>query len=260
MQPVVAIFTSQEVAEHAAEQLCSLGIPREHINFLIPGASAARLEEVPTSETEQPGMGPALGSVVGGAVGASGGLMSAAVLSAIIPGIGPVTAIGLTALSLVGAIGGVLAGAVAGGALENAMSDGLPKDEIFIYEDALRQGRTVLIVLTEDIVQADAVRGALAQAGAESLDAARDAWWVGLRDAEAEAYTAQGGDFMQDEDVYRHGFMAALRDETAGKPYEDTVGFLQTHYADEYASTAFRHGYARGRAYYARFVVKKRHA
>ena len=260
MQTVVGIFTSQKAAEHAAERLYSLGITREHINFLVPGASVADLEEVPTTETEQPGMGPAIGSVVGGAVGASGGLMSAAVLSAIIPGIGPVMAIGLTALSLVGAIGGVLAGAAAGGALENAMSDGLPKDELFLYEDALRQGRTVLIVLTEDATQAEAARVALAQAGAESLDAARDAWWVGLRDAEAEAYAAQGGDFTQDEDVYRHGFRAALRTEIAGKSYADAVGFLQAHYADEYASAAFRHGYERGQAYYARFVVKKRHA
>ena len=130
MQPVVAIFTSQEAAEHAAARLGSLGIPRAQMTFLIPGASAAALTEVPTTETEQPGIGTALGSVVGGAVGASGGLMSAAVLSAIIPGIGPVMAIGLGALSLIGAVGGVLAGAAAGGALENAMADGVPKDEI----------------------------------------------------------------------------------------------------------------------------------
>ena len=73
-----------------------------------------------------------------------------AVLSAIIPGIGPVMAGGLGALSLVGAVGGVLAGAAAGSALEHAMADGLPKDELFLYADALRQGRTVLMVLTED--------------------------------------------------------------------------------------------------------------
>jgi hypothetical protein len=81
----MAIFTSQEAAAHAAARLGSLGIPREQMHFLMPGAPAAALEEVPTTETEQPGMGAALGSVVGGAVGASGGLMSAAVLSAIIP-------------------------------------------------------------------------------------------------------------------------------------------------------------------------------
>jgi len=59
---------------------------------------------------------------------------------------------------------------------ENALSDGLPKDEFVVYEDALRQGRTVLIALTEDATQAEAARAALGQAGAESLDAARDTW------------------------------------------------------------------------------------
>src|SRR5262249_22471793 len=115
MQTVVGIFTSQEEATRAAERLYSLGIAREHINFLIPGASDVQLERVPTTDTEQPGMGPAIGGVVGGAVGASGGLMGAAVISALVPGIGTIMAVGLTALSLVGLIGGVVAGAAAGG-------------------------------------------------------------------------------------------------------------------------------------------------
>ena len=60
----MGIFTSQAVAEHATEQLCRLGITREQMHFLVPGASFTQSEQVPTSETEQPGMGPALGSVV----------------------------------------------------------------------------------------------------------------------------------------------------------------------------------------------------
>jgi len=259
MQTVVGIFTSQEAAEHAAEQLRSLGIAREHINFLVPGATEAQLEQVPTTETEQPGMGPALGSVVGGATGASGGLMSAAVVSALVPGLGPVMAVGLAALGLVGLIGGVIVGAAAGGALENAMSDGLPKDELFVYEDALRQGRTVLIVLTEDATQAEAARAALAQAGAESLDTARDTWWIGLRDAEAAAYTAEGSDFTQDAAVYRRGFEAALRAPVpvSGKPYSEVVAYLQTHYPGVYDHAAFRRGYERGQAYHERLTYER---
>jgi hypothetical protein len=257
MQAVVGIFTSQAAAERAAERLCSLGIAREHINFLIPGASATQLEQVPTTDTEQPGMGPALGGVVGGAVGASGGLMSAAVISALVPGIGPVMAVGLTALSLVGLIGGGIAGAVAGNALETSMADGLPKDELFVYEDALRQGRTVLIALTEDATQAEAARASLVQEGAESLDTARDMWWVGLRDAEATAYTAHGWDFDQDEAIYRRGFEAALRAPVAGKPYSDVVGYLQIHYPDMYDAEAFRRGYERGQTYYETLTYER---
>ena len=249
MQTVAGIFTSAEVAENAIERLHALGISHECINFLTPNASKAQLDAVPTTETEQPGMGTALGGVVGGAMGGSGSMLGAAVVSALVPGIGTITAIGLTAIALLGMAGGAVAGAVAGGSLENAMSTGLPKDELFIYKDALRQGRTVLVVLADDTTQAEAVREALAHAGAESLDAARQQWWVGMRDAEAEAYMAQGGDFTQDEAVYQQGFEAALQVETAGKPYEDMQGYLRTHYPDVYDTMAFRHGYARGRAY-----------
>jgi hypothetical protein len=170
-------------------------------------------------------------------------------ISALVPGVGTVTAIGLTALSLIGLIGGALAGAAAGGALEDAMSNGLPKDELYVYEDALRQGRSVLIALAEDAEQAEIVRAALVQAGAESLDAARDQWWLGMRDAEEEAYIAQGWDFTTDEKVYRRGFEAALRVEASGKPYTDVLGYLRLHYADVYNNEAFRRGYERGRAY-----------
>jgi hypothetical protein len=249
MQTVVGTFTSKVAAEQAAEQLRSLGIARDQIHFLVPGASSEQPEQVPTSDTEQPGMGSALGGVVGGAIGASSGMMTATVLSALVPGIGTVTAIGLAALSLLGLVGGAAAGAVAGGALEDSLANGLPKDEIYVYKDALRRGRTVLIAFVEDAEQATTVRTALEQAGAESLDAARAQWWVGTRDAEAEAYQATGGDFSRDEDVYRRGFEAALRAEVAGKSYTEAVEYVRVRDADVYDTEAYRCGYERGRAY-----------
>jgi hypothetical protein len=133
--------------------------------------------------------------------------------------------------------------------LENTLEVGLPKDELFIYEDALRQGRSVLFVLAKDTDQADQVRGALASAGAESLDAAREHWWLGMRDAEAEAYTGQGFDFTRDERIYRKGFEAALRSTAAGKSYTEALDFLKSYYPEEYREEAFRRGYARGQDY-----------
>jgi hypothetical protein len=256
MQTEVGIFTSQAAAEGAVARLGSAGIAREQINFLLPGASQAELERVHTTETEQPGMGAALGGVVGGAIGA-GGLMGTAVVTTMIPGVGPIAAIGLVSLALAGLLGGALVGATVGSALESALADGLPKDELFVYEDALRQGRTVLIVATEDASQAEAARVELAQAGAESLDAARETWWVGLCDAEAETYTAQGGDFTMDGALYRRGFEAALRADIAGKSYTDVVGYLRGHYPDVYSSAAFQNGYARGQTYYEEWLAKR---
>lgn len=250
MQTVVGIFPSRVAAERAIEHLCALGIARERITCLIPGASADQLEQVPTTETEQPGTAPAIGGVVGGAMGASGSLMTATVASALIPGIGPITAIGILAVGALGLIGGALVGAVAGNALEDALSSGLPKDERFVYEDALRQGRTVLIVLADDTAQTEAAQAILERAGAESLNAAREQWWVGLRDAEAASYTSQGGDFPEDEDLYRRGVEAALRTEVVGKPYAEVTDLLRAQYGAVSEHEAFRRGYERGRVYY----------
>jgi hypothetical protein len=257
MKTVVGIFALRDDAERAVDGLRALGVSWDHINLLMPGSSAAQLESVPTIDAEQPGVGKALGAVVGGVTGASGGLLGAAIISAFVPAIGPVTAIGLTAAALLG-VGGAVAGGAAGGALEETLSDGLPKDELFVYADAVRQGRTVLIVLADDAEQAEMVYEVLVQAGAESLDAARERWWLGVRDVEAETYTIEGGDFKKNEALYRRGFEAALHAETSGKPYEDVVVYLRTFYADAYSEEAFRRGYTRGHLYFQGLQEKYR--
>jgi len=248
MKTAVGIFSSRAAAERAAHGLRTLGITDEHLNFLTPGAADDQPKAVPTTDTEQPGMGKALGGVVGGAMGASGGLFATAIASTIIPGVGPITAIGLAAAALFG-VGGVAAGVAAGGALENAMSEGLPKDELFVYEDALRQGYTVLVALTDDTAQHEAALQVLERAGAESLDAARERWWVGLVEPEAEAYTGQEGGTAQHGHAYQRGLSAALQSETFGKAYDEVQDYLRTYYGDVYKHEAFRRGYERGHVY-----------
>lgn len=246
MKTAVGIFYSHAAASRAVEGLRAIGITDECLNLLAPGETETLLDAVPTREGEQPGMGEALGGVVGGTLGASGGLFAAALVSAVVPGIGPVTAVGLAAAALFGA-GGAVTGAVAGGALENALSDGLPKDEIFVYEHALEQGYTVLIALAEDDRQhADALR-VLEASGAESLDAARDKWWIGMYDATAEQYIGETGRPLQDNIEFRRGFESALQPEIYGKPYEEALPYLQSHYPDAYQHDAFRQGYMHGR-------------
>jgi hypothetical protein len=70
-------------------------------------------------------------------------------LLALLPGIGAVVAIGLSSAALLTALGAVGGGTI-GGALENSAFKGLPEEEFFIYKDALRQGRNVLIVTTNN--------------------------------------------------------------------------------------------------------------
>ena len=54
-----------------------------------------------------------------------------------------------------------------------------------------------MVVMAKDD-EADAVRGALEHAGAESIDRAREMWWIGIRDAEKEKYKADGSNFEDD--------------------------------------------------------------
>ena len=249
MKTVTGIFNSRGDAEQALGRLRSLGIADERLSLLAPGASAESLDEVPTTETEQPGMGTALGGVVGGALGVAGGLhLGAAVASFFVPGVGPILAIGLVGAALFGA-GGAAAGAAAGGAMEDTVAGGLPADELYVYEDALRQGRSVVIAVTED-EQAEAARRTLDGAGAESVDAARENWWVGLRDAEEAQYAGEGRDFHRDEPLFRRGFESALHPSARGKSYAEDAERLRSCFGDACEQEPFRHGYERGRSHH----------
>jgi len=152
-----------------------------------------------------------------------------------------------SSLSLVA--GGVLGGAALGDAAEDKNNGGIPSDEVFFYEDALRQGRSIVLVLAGDHAEELRAHKVLADAGAESIDAARKDWWLGLRDAEAEHYRALGRNFELDEDVYRAGFDSALRRECRGKSIDEENECLKWWYPDVWDSEPFQRGYERGRQY-----------
>ena len=61
MHTVVAIFTSQEAAEHAAARLGSLGIPREQLHFLMPEAPPPRSRRCPPPRRNSLAWGARLG-------------------------------------------------------------------------------------------------------------------------------------------------------------------------------------------------------
>lgn len=254
MKTVVGILTERADAELAAERLRQNGIGADHINLLTPNSSVDEVADVPTTETEQPGMGAAMGGVVGGALGAAGGMgLGAAIASLLVPGVGAVLAIGLGGAALLGA-GGAISGAAAGEALEDSMARGLPVDELFIYEDALRRGRSVLIVFAEDDDQAARAKEVLERAGAESVDAARENWWVGLRENES---SMAGAGFDKVETTYRHGFEAALHPAIRGRNYSEAAETLNALRPDEYAEDSFRRGYQRGQAHYRDLLTRK---
>jgi hypothetical protein len=250
MESIVGIFNSLADARRAAAMLRTLGITEGRITVLSPHTPETEIEaRIPATDTEQPGMGQAMGGTVGAALGVAGGATAgAAAASLLVPGVGPVLAFGIIGAALLGA-GGAAAGALAGNAMEKAMADGLPHDEIYVYEDALRRGRSVVVAFTDNHQIAENARAELARAGAESVDAARDEWWIGLRDAEREHYVQQGGDFNLDEAKYRLGFEAALHPNRRGKSVADVSEALEQKYGADSASQAFRQGYERGQRY-----------
>lgn len=253
MIDVTGIFRSYDNAKRALERLRSIGIADENLSFLMPGASREEIRsEIPTSESEQPGMGKAIGGVVGVAVGTSAGSqLGMATASAFVPGVGWLVGAGLAAAAILG-VGGAVGGAAVGGALENAGSHGLPRDELFVYEDALRKGRIVVFALAEDRRQAAEARKIFEESGAESVDAAREQWWIGLRDAEQERYRIAGGDFGRDEQEFRRGFEAALGAKTRGHRYEEMSEYLGERYPDLSRKESFRRGYEQGQDHYRR--------
>jgi hypothetical protein len=258
MSTAAGIFNSSAEAERALEGLRSAGFGEERVSVLTPGTSPAQLDDVPTTETEQPGMGTAVGGAVGGALGVAGGLhLGAAAASLLVPGVGPVLAAGLVGAALLG-VGGAATGAFAGGALEDSMARGLPHDELFVYEDALRRGHTVVLAVADDEEQADRAREALARAGAESIDAARESWWVGLRDAEEAEYTVDGGDFDVDEPTFRRGFEASLHPRGRGLAFDEDAERLRECYGAECDEAPFRRGYERGRRYQGELFERHR--
>jgi hypothetical protein len=254
MLSVVGIFRSLQDASQAVARLRAIPVPADKINVLSPGPAdqeQRELAQVPLSEAEQPGLGGGLGAVVGGALGLAGGMFAGtAVASLFIPGVGPIVAIGLAAAGILGA-GGAVAGAKAGSALEAESTRGLPEDELFFYEDALKSGHTVVIAFAENERQAEQLRDAFRHAGAESLDAAREKWWIGLRDTEKVHYEDPGHDLQDRESIYRCGFEAALRPGVRGKSNQEAKELLRRSYPDRCDEGMFIRGYERGREFEA---------
>jgi hypothetical protein len=260
MQAVTGVFTTQADASRAVESLRSKGVPNDEITMLTPSRSEKELQSVPADTTEQPGIGKAIGA----ALGAAGGVTGGGLLVAAVPGVGWVAAAGMLGAAVLAAAG---AGAAIGGALENSTTEGLPEDEIFVYEDALRQGRTVVIAMADDAVAADSMKELLKSQGAESIDAARQQWWIGLRSAEREHYADYSKDSGESERFYRLGFEDAQHARWRCREFDQVsaemankIEELQRQHPGVELEEAYRRGYERGRDYYQRLCDEKKAA
>ena len=219
-------------------RLASLGIARDRLTLLTPGTDTRRLTTLPVDEGEAPGTGAAIGAVAGVATGAGVGLPIGAAVSLVVPGIGPIIAFGLLGAALFGA-----GGAAIGNALENTLTQGVPRDDLFVIEDALRTGKSVALALVDDEATAMRARDALREEGALDLDTARDRWWSALPEAERGRFEPV------EEHVYRCGFEAAQWCDN-----RENVRPLHGPLVDE---PAFQRGFERGYDYRQARALRK---
>ena len=252
MEVVTGVFESRADAEKAVNQLRTLGLSQDDIGLITPGSRPETVERgVPITDTEEPGMGRAMGAAVGGAMGAAGGAtLGLAAASLAVPGVGPVIAFGMIGAALLGAVGAAT-GAALGNQLEEQLGEGVPHEDVFLYEDALRHGRSIVIAHVDDD-RADRAREVIKNSGAADIEELREQWWAELRDGERSHYHTDERDFDRDEPRYRSGYQAALHPRRRGKDYTAIEEELRSSYSANELDSAFREGYQRGQAYHSR--------
>ena len=114
------------------------------------------------------------------------------------------------------------------------------QDGLALCASAAQHGTAVLFATPEADQEADSIRALFAENGAETLDAARESFWVGIRDAEKLHYESAGpsAPFHTVEGAYRRGYVAGL----------SGVASEQGTLRDDAEKDAYRRGFDRGQA------------
>jgi hypothetical protein len=125
----------------------------------------------------------------------------------------------------------------------------------------------VVVALAESEESASRLRELMKKEGAESVDAAREQWWIGLRSAEESHYSKSGKNFANDERFYRLGFQAALHAKTRCMEFDQVSGAMNAALEDVQrqhpgvdVEEAFTRGYQRGRDYYQQLCDENKQA
>lgn len=157
---VTGLFASRSSAEYASEELLKAGFSAEDISLLMSETTRGR--EFGMKEGTKAPEGVAAGVTIGGVIGAiAAGL--AAVGTIAIPGISLVAAGPVLAT-----LGGLGAGAAAGGLTGALVGLGIPEHEAKFYDEEVQQGGILLGVYAHDD-RARLARDILNAAGAEKV-------------------------------------------------------------------------------------------
>jgi len=159
---------------------------------------------------------------------------------------GPLMTIGMVAVA---SLAGVGVGAAAGNAVQRTFTPPLSYEDLLVYEDALRHGGDVLIVLPSNDAKAETTRQVFADLGIEGVEDARGHWWHRLRADKAAALGMLHEGVTATEVEYLRGFDAALDPRMRELSCEEAIAFLHEQERAVYQEEAFRRGYERGQAY-----------
>lgn len=158
---VVAIFSSQEYAEKAAQDIKDQGLKTEDISIVTK--QHKENEQTRTQETMEhntPNDNISDGVITGGVLGGLAGLLIGAG-SMVVPGLGIVAA--------AGPITGLLSGTATGGIVGGLVDLGIPENKSREYETDIKAGKILFSMETgEDKI--DKVADILRNNGADSVD------------------------------------------------------------------------------------------
>lgn len=135
---VIAVYTNHDNAVNAVSKLIEQGFPSKHIS-LMGKASADDDFETKNSNTAAKGVG------IGAASGTLLGILTGVGLFAI-PGVGFLYGAG----AIAGAIAGLDIGAIGGGIVSTLLLGGEKKEIASIYDDNLKEGKTLLVFRGSD--------------------------------------------------------------------------------------------------------------
>lgn len=141
---MTALFRDGNDAERAYKEVLNRGYSQDDISFITSETTRNKYfgekSSVATADMDNKAMeGTGLGSVIGGTVGAIVGAIAAIGTSIALPGLGLIIA-----GPIVAALAGAGAGGATGGIVGALVGWGMPEDRAAEYDEAVRNGGTIL--------------------------------------------------------------------------------------------------------------------
>ncbi len=135
----MSLYDDLTTANLLVRELVAYGTSRDHIILVSKkSANSDELSDVVAESEMSVSEGAGLGALTGGTLG----LLASSLAALTVPGVGPV----LAAAPLIGTLAGAVTGGVTGGTIASVMEDGLSEEEIALYREHIRLGRTLVAV------------------------------------------------------------------------------------------------------------------